>query len=144
MKIAIGSDHAGFDAKREVIDYLRNKGYDVLDCGPSSAERCDYPDFAYAVGTSVQNKEVDFGVLICSSGEGISMAANRMKGVRCGLAYNDEVAALIKQHNNANIISFGAKFMSVEDITRRIEIFKDSEFEGGRHAGRVDKIENIK
>ena len=144
MKIAIGSDHAGFAAKCDVVEYLKDNGHEVLDCGPFSADRCDYPDFAYAVGNAINEGKVDIGVLICSSGEGISMAANRMKNIRCGLAYNDEVAALIKQHNNANVISFGAKFMTVEEITRRIDIFMNSKFEGGRHEGRVEKIEKIK
>lgn len=143
MKIAIGNDHAGYEAKVEVVKELEKQGYEVVDCGCYSKDRCDYPDLSIAVAEKVLSNEVDFGVLICSSGEGISMAANRVKGIRCGLAYNDEVAALIKQHNNANIISFGAKFMSVEDIVKRINIFKDSSFEGGRHEQRVAKIEKI-
>lgn len=143
MKIAIGNDHAGFEAKVGVVEQLKEAGFVVVDCGCYSNERCDYPDLAVEVAKKVNNNEVDFGVLICSSGEGISISANKVKGIRCGLAYNDEVACLIKKHNNANIISFGAKFMTVDDMVRRIDIFSKTTFEGGRHEQRINKIEKI-
>ena len=141
MKIAIGNDHAGFEAKTSVAEYLTKQGHIVVDCGSYSAERCDYPDFAQAVSAKVVNGEADFGVLICGSGEGISIAANKVKGIRCGIAYNDEVAKLMKQHNNANVIAFGARFMTNDEIIQRINIYMSSSFEGGRHTDRVAKIE---
>lgn len=141
MKIAIGSDHAGYNYKQEIIKYLKEKGHEVIDCGTNSLESCDYPIFGRAVAEKVAAKEANYGVLVCSSGEGIMMAANKVKGVRAGLAYNDDVARLIKQHNNANVIAFGANFMELKDVLRRIDIFFASEFEGGRHERRVNEIE---
>ena len=141
MKIAIGNDHAGFEAKTSVAEYLAKQGHIVIDCGSYNAERCDYPDFAQAVSTKVIGGEADFGVLICGSGEGISIAANKVKGIRCGIAYNDEVAKLMKQHNNANVIAFGARFMTNNEIIQRINIYMNTSFEGGRHTDRVAKIE---
>lgn len=141
MKIAIGSDHAGYNYKQEIIKYLKEKGHEVIDCGTNSLESCDYPLFGRAVAEKVAAKEANYGVLVCSSGEGIMMAANKVKGVRAGLAYNDDVARLIKQHNNANVIAFGANFMELKDVLRRIDIFFASEFEGGRHERRVNEIE---
>ncbi len=141
MKISIGSDHAGYAYKEEIKKYLSNKGYGVIDCGTNSLESCDYPEFGKEAARKVANKEADFGIVVCSSGEGISIAANKVKGIRCGLAYNDDVARLIRQHNNANMIGFGASFMKLEDVLRRIDIFLATPFEGGRHERRVNKIE---
>lgn len=141
MKIAIGSDHAGFAAKEEVIKFLKEKGYEVNDCGTYSTDSCDYPIFGRKVAEAVANKEVDYGVLVCSTGEGIMITANKVKGIRCGLAYADEVASLMRQHNNANIIAFGANFMKIEDIKKRIEIFLNTDFLGERHLRRVNEIE---
>lgn len=141
MKLSIGSDHAGFKYKEEVKKYLESKGHTVFDVGTNSLDSCDYPIFGRAAAQKVADKEVDFGILICSSGEGIMMSANKIKGVRCGIAYNDDVARLIRQHNNANMIAFGASFMALEDVIRRIDIFLQTEFEGGRHERRVNEIE---
>lgn len=141
MKISIGSDHAGYNYKQEIIKYLQSKGHEIIDCGTNSLDSCDYPLFGRAAAEKVASGEVDKGILVCSSGEGIMMAANKVKGVRCGLAYNDDVARLIKQHNNANMIAFGANFMKLEDVLRRIDIFFEAEFEGGRHERRVGEIE---
>ena len=143
MRIAIGSDHGGYDQKMEVIQYLKSKGYEVKDVGTDSKESCHYPLFGAAVGRSVANGESDFGIVICTSGEGIAIAANKIKGVRCGIAYNDEVAGLMRQHNNANVISFGAKFMETKDVIRRIDLFLNTEFEGGRHQTRIDLISDL-
>lgn len=140
MKIAIGSDHGGFALKEVVKNELVAKGYDVLDEGTYSLDSCDYPVFGLAVANAVADKEADFGIVICTSGEGIMMAANKVKGIRCGLGYNDEVSKLMRQHNDANIIAFGAKFMDEKDVLRRVEIFLNTEFEGGRHARRVQEI----
>ena len=141
MKISIASDHAGYAYKEEIKKYLANKKIDVVDCGTNSTESCDYPIFAKAAATKVANKEVDFGILVCSSGEGIAIAANKVKGVRAGIAYNDDVARLMRQHNNANMIAFGASFMKLDDVLKRIDIFLATEFEGGRHERRVSEIE---
>lgn len=141
MKISIGSDHAGYAYKKEIKKYLSKKGYEVIDVGTNSLDSCDYPIFGRAAAEMVANGQVDYGVLVCSSGEGIMMSANKIKGVRCGLAYNDDVARLIRQHNNANMIAFGASFMKLEDVLKRIDIFLATEFEGGRHERRVLEIE---
>lgn len=141
MKISIASDHAGFAYKEEIKKYLANKGHELVDCGTYSLESCDYPIFGKEAAKKVANKEVDFGILVCSSGEGIAIAANKVKGVRAGIAYNDDVARLIRQHNNANMIAFGASFMKLEDVLKRVDIFLATEFEGGRHERRVNEIE---
>ena len=113
----------------------------MLDSGTHSTESCDYPIFAHDAAKKVASKEAEFGILVCSSGEGIMITANKEKGVRAGLAYNDDVARLMRQHNNANMIAFGANFMALEDVLRRIDIFLATEFEGGRHERRVNEIE---
>ena len=141
MKISIGCDHAGYKYKEEIKKYLEAKGHQVKDCGTNSLDSCDYPIFGRAAAEAVAKGEVDFGIVVCSSGEGIMMTANKVKGIRCGLAYNDDVARLIRQHNNANMIGFGANFMSLEDVLRRIDIFLATPFEGGRHERRVNEIE---
>ena len=141
MRISIGSDHAGFAYKEEVKKYLTQKGYEVIDVGTTSLDSCDYPIFGRAAAELVANGQAQFGIVICSSGEGIMMTANKVKGVRCGLAYNDDVARLIRQHNNANMIAFGANFMELKDVLKRIDIFLATEFEGGRHERRVLEIE---
>ena len=143
MRIAIGSDHGGYDQKEEVKAYLKEKGYEVTDVGTDSHESCHYPIFGAEVGKLVASKQCDFGIVVCTSGEGIAIAANKIKGVRCGIGYNDEVSRLMRQHNDANVISFGAKFMSDEDVLRRVDIFLSTEFEGGRHADRVKIISNL-
>ena len=141
MKLSIGSDHAGFAYKEEIKKYLEKKGHVVIDVGTNSLDSCDYPIFGRAAAELVAKKEVDYGIVVCSSGEGIMMTANKVKGVRCGLAYNDDVARLIRQHNNANMIGFGANFMALEDVLHRIDIFLSTDFEGGRHERRVSEIE---
>ncbi len=143
MKIAVGSDHGGFTLKEAVIKHLKELGHKVQDFGTSSAESCNYPIFGAEVGKAVVSGEYQFGILMCSSGEGIAIAANKINGVRCGIGYNDSVAALMRQHNDCNIIAFGAKFMKEEDVLRRIDIFLNTEFEGGRHALRVDMIKSL-
>ena len=141
MRIAIGSDHAGFLAKEEVIKFLKQEGYEVEAVGTFSKDSCDYPIFGRKVGELVASKNCEFGVVICSSGEGIMMAANKVKGIRCGIAYNDQTAELLRQHNDANVISFGANFMDIEDIKRRLKIFLNTNFLGERHLRRVNLIE---
>jgi len=142
MKIAIGSDHGGFKYKKIVIKHLKEKGHTVLDVGPLTEERSNYPTYGIAVGEAVMGKRADFGIVICTTGEGIAMAANKVKGIRAGIAYNDEVAKLMRQHNDANVISFGQAHMDIDDVLRRIDIFLATPFEGGRHATRVDIIKD--
>lgn len=144
MKIAIGSDHGGFAYKEEIKNNLELQGHEVIDVGTHDEESCHYPIFGEAVARKVANKEADFGVVVCTSGEGIAMAANKVPGVRCGIAYNDEVAELMRKHNDANVIAFGQKFMALDDVLRRVDIFLKTEFEGGRHQTRVDLINKIK
>ncbi len=141
MKVAIGADHGGFDAKEKLVTYLKNKGYAVADMGTNSSESVDYPDFAEKVCQEILQQKADFGVLICGTGIGISIAANRHVGIRAALLYNDETAALARQHNNANIAVFGGRMMSVEDMEKRLDIFLNTGFEGGRHLRRIEKID---
>lgn len=140
MKIALGSDHGGYDYKQAILAHLLKEGYQVIDCGTFSKESCDYPQFAFAAAQKVSTKEADYGILICTTGEGIMMAANKVEHVRCSIGYNDEVTILSRQHNNANMIAFGQKFMALEDVIRRVDLFLKTEFEGGRHANRVNLI----
>ncbi len=142
MIIAIGSDHAGYLYKEEIKKYLTKKGHTLLDKGTNSTESCDYPLFGKSAAEEVAKGNADFGILVCSSGEGIMISANKIKGIRCGLGYNDDVARLLREHNNANMISFGANFMELKDVLRRIDIFLSTPFAGGRHERRVNEIEN--
>ena len=143
LRIALGSDHGGIDQKEEIYRYLFLKGYEIVDCGTNSHESCDYPLYGALVAEKVANRECDFGIVVCTSGEGIAMAVNKVPGARCGIGYNDEVAKLMRQHNDANVIAFGAKFMDMQDILRRIDIFLSTEFEGGRHQRRVDMLTEL-
>lgn len=141
MKVVVASDHAGYAYKQEIKDFLKSKNVQVIDVGTNSIESCDYPIFAKEAAKKVAEGSADFGVLVCSSGEGIAIAANKVKGVRAGIGYNDDVARLMRQHNNANMIAFGATFMKLQDVLQRIEIFLKTPFEGGRHERRVNEIE---
>lgn len=143
MKIVIGSDHAGYKQKEVIKNHLIELGHEVYDVGTYSLDSCDYPIFGIAAAKEVSKGKADYGVLVCSSGEGIMMSANKVKGVRAGLAYNDDVARLIREHNNANMIAFGASFMKDEDVLRRVDIFLNTEFAGGRHERRVNEISEI-
>ncbi len=143
MRISIASDHGGFAAKAQVIDHLKKEGYEVTDRGTDSLDSCDYPIFGSRAAFDLLDGKADIAVLICNSGEGMCMVANKVKGVRAAILYNDEVAALARQHNNANAICFGTKFMPVADIIRRIDIFLGSKFEAGRHARRVDEMMKV-
>ena len=142
MKIAVASDHAGYNYKSEIIKHLTNLGYEIIDCGTHSLDSCDYPIFAKEAANKVANKEAAFGVLVCSSGEGIMIAANKVKGIRCGIGYDDVVTEYTRRHNDANMISFGANYMKLEDVIRRVDNFLNTPFEGGRHQRRVNEIEH--
>ncbi|HTA26326.1 MAG TPA: ribose 5-phosphate isomerase B [Bacteroidia bacterium] len=141
MKIAIGSDHAGFQLKETLRTYLHNKGFDVKDFGTYSEERADYPDLAHPVASAVEHNEVERGVLICGSGNGVNMSANRHHGVRSALCWNAEIAMLARQHNDANVIALPARYISVEEAEKCLDAFFNTAFEGGRHTDRVKKIE---
>jgi ribose 5-phosphate isomerase B len=142
MKIAIGSDHAGFQLKETLRTYLDNKGFEVKDFGTYSEERADYPDFAHPVASAVEHHEVERGVVICGSGNGVNMSANRHHGVRSALCWNEEITKLARQHNDANIIALPARFISMEEAEKCLDAFFSTPFEGGRHTDRVKKIED--
>ncbi len=143
MKIAIGSDHAGFLLKESLKNYLKQKGVEVFDFGAFSEERVDYPDFAHPVAFSVEKKEVDFGLLMCGTGNGINMSANKHKGIRAALCWNAEIAVLARQHNDANILTLPARCISEEEAKKCVDVFFSTAFEGGRHTERVNKISNF-
>jgi ribose 5-phosphate isomerase B len=138
--IAIASDHAGFELKGAIIEWFRLNEIEVTDFGCDSNESVDYPDYAHALGESVSDGESQFGILICGTGNGVSMCANKWRNVRAALCWNPEIAKLAKQHNDANVISIPARFVSVEEAFEIINAFSGEEFEGGRHQKRVDKI----
>lgn len=141
MKISIGSDHAGFELKSAIIKHLGNKGIQVIDKGCYSLDRADYPDHGHAVANSVLSKECDCGIVICGSGNGINMSVNKHKGIRGALCWNPEVAALAKQHNDANIIALPARFLNNEEAFSCVDAYLGASFEGGRHQGRIEKID---
>lgn len=143
MVIALGSDHAGFDLKEAIKKHLLERGYEVIDEGTTSHESVDYPVYAAKVGEDVAYKKATFGILCCGTGEGISIAANKINGVRCGIGYNDEVTRLLRQHNDANVIAFGGRFMSPKDVLPRVDDFIETEFLGGRHEIRVEEIHSL-
>lgn len=140
MKIAIGSDHAGFQLKEKLMPYLQAKGYEIKDFGCHSEERADYPDFAHLVSQTVSDKEFDMGLLICGSGNGINMAANKHKGIRSALCWNAEIAELARLHNDANVLTLPGRYITEEEAKKCLDIFFTTSFEGGRHADRVKKI----
>lgn len=140
MKVAIGSDHGGYKYKEEIKKHLERKNIEVVDLGPNELVRVDYPSYGIAVGEAVRDRKADFGVVVCTSGEGITIAANKVEGVRAGIGYNDEVAHLLREHNDANVIGFGEQHMALDDVLRRVDIFLDAKFEGDRHTKRVEII----
>lgn len=141
LRIALSSDHAGYGLKLKVIDYLKQQGCVSLhDYGCFSTESCDYPDFAHPMAAAVENGEADFGIAICSSGNGISMTANKHQGVRAALCWMPELGQLARQHNNANVLSLPANFISEHIAFEIVDAFFSTDFEGGRHQRRVDKI----
>lgn len=140
MKIAIGADHAGFSLKEKLKKHLLEKGHEVKDFGALSEQSVDYPDFAHPVANAVEKKEVEVGLLMCGSGNGISMAANKHAGIRAALCWNSEIAKLARQHNDANILSLPARFIEEAEAKKCVDVFLSTPFEGGRHAGRVNKI----
>jgi ribose 5-phosphate isomerase B len=140
QKIAIGCDHGGFAYKDNIIALLKKENIEVLDFGAFSEASVDYPDFGHKVATAVENQEADLGIVLCGSGNGIAMTVNKHQGIRCALCWTAELAALAKQHNNANVISIPARFVSESLALEMVETFVKTDFEGGRHATRVGKI----
>jgi ribose 5-phosphate isomerase B len=140
MKISIGNDHAGPDYKKAIVQYLENKGYTVINHGTDTTDSVDYPDFVHPVAQDVENGVVDFGIIICGSGNGVAMTANKYPKVRAALCWIKEISALARQHNDANIISIPARYTSVQQAIDMVDTFLNTPFEGGRHQGRVDKI----
>jgi ribose 5-phosphate isomerase B len=138
--IPIGSDHAGYQLKEKIKNYLEKKGYVLKDFGCYSEESIDYPDFGHPVAEMVQNESHILGILICGSGNGINMTANKHQGIRSALCWNKEIASLARQHNDANIVALPARFISEKEAYEIIDAFLNTSFEGGRHQKRIDKI----
>ena len=143
MKISIGSDHRGVDVKRQIIDLLRQLGHDVNDTGTQSEESVDYPDIAAEVGRRVSQGESDRGILICGTGIGMAIAANKFPGVRAAPCHDDLTAEMSRRHNDLNILCLSADLLGVKLIDHMVEIWLSTEFDGGRHARRVDKISDL-
>jgi ribose 5-phosphate isomerase B len=143
MKIAIASDHVGLELKPIIIDYIKELGYEIEDFGPSSSERTDYPKYGKTVAEYVANKKADAGILICGTGVGISIAANKVKGIRAVVCSEPYTAQLSKQHNNTNILAFGSRVIGSALAKMIVKAWLDAEFEGGRHGNRVNMISDI-
>lgn len=140
MKIAIGNDHAAVEMKNEVVKYLEEKGYEVINFGTDTLDSCHYPEFGRAVGKAVASGEADLGIVICGTGVGISLAANKVKGVRAVVCSEPYSAKLSKMHNNSNVLAFGARVIGIEMAKMIIDEWLGAEFEGGRHQTRVDML----
>ena len=150
MKIGFASDHAGFEYKDKLIALMKKKGFETVDFGTYSSESCDYPDFAHRLGNAMDNKEVDLGIALCGSANGITMTLNKHQSVRAalcwkceiraGLAWTSEIGRLVKAHNNANVLVMPARFISYPMATRIVNTWLSTEYEGGRHQKRIDKI----
>lgn len=140
MNIAIASDHAGVQYKKALVEYISQLGHQVQDLGPYNEDSVDYPDFAHNLAETVLDKKAELGIILCGTGNGVAMAANKHQGIRAGLCWNPEIAALIRQHNDANILALPARFVSVDEAKDIVKTYLETPFEGGRHQRRVDKI----
>ena len=138
LKIAIGADHAGFDYKVAIAQWLNDDN--LKDFGTYSPDSVDYPDFAHPVASAVETGEVDFGILVCGSANGVAITANKHQGIRAAICWTEELASLARRHNNANIVCIPARFISIEDAEKIVKTFLETDFEGGRHATRVNKM----
>ena len=141
QSIAIGSDHGGLDLKNEVRSFLEKRGFSVVDCGAHSTDSVDYPDFADAVVSSIKDGQAELGVLVCGTGIGISIKANRHKGIRAAVVHSEFTAEMAKAHNNANILCLGQRTTETKDALNYVEKWLSAEFEGGRHQRRLDKLD---
>jgi len=140
MKIGICSDHAGVEYKSRLISYLLGKGYEVVNFGTDSTDSMDYPDVAHPLAAAIEDGQVDFGIAMCGTGNGMAMTLNKHRGVRAGLAWNQNIGRLVKEHNNANVLVMPARFISYRMAVSIVRIWLDSDFAGGRHQRRIDKI----
>ena len=140
MKIALGGDHAGFAYKKEIIEHLNSKGHETQDFGPGSDASVDYPDFAHPLASSVETGDNQLGILICGSGNGVAMTANKHQDIRAALCWNTDLASLARQHNNANVLCLPSRFISIDEAKACVDAFVEATFEAGRHERRVGKI----
>lgn len=140
MKISIGNDHAGYALKFEIVRMLHYMGHEVINFGTDLADSVDYPDYAHAVMNSLTTGETELSILICGTGNGICMTANKWKGIRAALCWKPEIAILARQHNDANVLCLPARFLETEEALNIVEVFLETEFEGGRHQNRINKI----
>jgi len=140
MKFALGGDHAGYDYKKKITSLLEQKGHEVTDFGSFSNDSCDYPDYVHPVANAIECKEYDLGIIICGSGNGVAMTVNKHQGIRCALAWDIEIAQLARAHNDANIVSIPARYVTLDKAMEILGTFIETEFEGGRHQNRVSKI----
>lgn len=140
MRISIGNDHAGTTYKEKISTKLKGAGHEVVNHGTDSNESVDYPDFIHPVANDVEQGKSDCGIIICGSGNGANMTANKHQAIRSALCWNSEIVALARQHNNANILSIPARFVSLDDALEFVDVFLSTDFEGGRHQNRIDKI----
>ncbi|MCK9211992.1 MAG: ribose 5-phosphate isomerase B [Ignavibacteriaceae bacterium] len=140
LKIALASDHAGFALKNAIIQCLKEKNYETIDFGCFSGESCDYPDYAHPLAFAVENDSDLIGIVCCGSGNGINMTVNKHQGIRSAICWNDKVAELARSHNNANVCSLPARFLSIKKALEIVHIFLNTDFEGGRHLTRINKI----
>ena len=140
MKISVGNDHAGTEYKFAVLDYLKEQNIEIINHGTDASDSVDYPDFVHPVASDVQNGIADYGIIICGSGNGASMTANKHQGIRCALCWTKEIAELAREHNDANILSIPARYTSIPQVIEMLKVFLETEFEGGRHSRRVGKI----
>ena len=141
MNISIGNDHAGTNYKLELLSYLTTQGHTVTNHGTDDEDSIDYPDTIHPVAEDVSNQKSDIGIIICGSGNGANMTANKHKSIRSALCWNSQIAALARQHNNANILSLPARFISLDEAKEIVDLFLSTEFEGGRHQRRIEKID---
>jgi len=140
MTIAIGNDHAGTEYKNAIVNYLKSKGITVINHGTDTNDSVDYPDFIHPVAKDVESNKAEFGIIICGSGNGANMTANKHQDIRSALCWNKEIVALARQHNNANILSIPARYTAQQQVIEMVDVFLTTTFEGGRHANRVSKI----
>ncbi len=140
MTISIGNDHAGPEYKSVIVEHLKSKGYTIKNYGTDTSDSADYPDFVHPVASDVNDGKVDCGILICGTANGVGMTANKYQNVRAGVCWNSEITELSRKHNNANIICIPARFTSIPQAVKMVDVFLNTEFEGGRHKRRIDKI----
>lgn len=143
MKIAIGCDHGGFALKKDVVDFLKSRDYEIVDCGTNSTESVDYPIFGEKVARLVASGKCDKGIVMCGTGIGISIAANKVKGIRCALCHDENTATMTAMHNNSNVLAVGGRVVSPEMAVKIVKAWLDTPFEGGRHINRINLITDI-